>query len=222
MKRFLAALVLGASALVSLNASANFDPNAGFAATVGGIVTIPLGDNLNNASSITFTTGLWQTSNVPATYNPGTGAAPNDFFISNEMDDTFGSQTIGNIWSSALTITPAPGIANFMNWVGENGAAFQFSLTSLVRNPTSPGAMDLYGIGTFTQTALGTAAPFSDQANPATASWRMTAQEIGGNISASFSWGTPAFSNDAPIPGILSLMGIGLLGLGAVRRRVRA
>ncbi len=221
MKKFLAALALGTSALLSLDASAAFDPNAGFAGVVGGTVTI-VGTDLNNATSITFGNGLWQTTSVPPTYNPGTGAAPNNFFTNTEMNDTFGFQTIGNILGTPLTITPLPNIANFMNWVGGNGAAFQFSLTSLVRNPSAPGAMDLYGTGTFTQTALGTAAPFNDLANPSLASWRMTAQEIGGNISASFSWGTPAFSNEAPIPGILSLMGIGLLGLGAVRRRVRA
>ena len=200
MKKLLATLVLGASALAALGAQA-VAINGTFAASSLG-ATSYVGANLNSASQLNVA-GTFVTTSLNATYLGN----PNDLVGLMNIPD------IGTI-AGPIVITGFTPVTNFLVWgtTTTPTSRFSFDLLTLTRNPSSSGVMDLYGTGTFHD---GTAS-YSDSA----AAFRLTAQEIGGSTSYSFSWGSPPFDN--PAPGALSLMAAGLLALGAARRRVGA
>ncbi len=205
--------LIGAIALIATSgahASMTFDPNAGFAGTVTNTPTI-VGADLNVASSIAFG-GSWITTSVPNNYTPSGGVlGANDMVGLMTNFATFGT-------ISDININSFSAITSFMSWTDNQGDAMSFDLTTLARNTTAAGAMDLFGGGIFHYIDVA-----DGLVKTTAASFRLTAQDVGGNVSASFSWGTPPFQNDGdssvPVPGIIGLMAIGLLGVSARRKR---
>jgi MYXO-CTERM domain-containing protein len=198
MKKFLAVFALSTAAL-SLDASA-LAMNGTFAAAGLG-ATSYVGADLNSASQLNVA-GTFVTTGLSAT------------FLGNP-NDLLGEMAVGDIGTivNPILITGFVPVANFITWGSTTFPVnrFTFNLATLVRNPSASGAMDLYGTGTFSDsTAEYVGAP---------AAIRLTAQEIGGSTSYSFSWGSPPFDNPVPVPGVLGLMGLGLLGMRLARRR---
>jgi hypothetical protein len=116
---------------------------------------------------------------------------------------------------ASLNISSFSPVNSFWTWGTTTNPAsrYSFDLLTLTRNISASGAMDLYGTGTFHDTA----GDFSD--TPAAV--RFTAQSISGNTASwSASWGSPPFSNPSvPEPDSLALMGIGLVALLAASRK---
>ncbi|MBK5940406.1 PEP-CTERM sorting domain-containing protein [Halochromatium roseum] len=202
MKNYLISGLLAVSALLPLSATA-VPLNGTFAAAgLNGPVTIT-GGNLNTADSITSASLLFGVTGIDPTYL----GEDNDFFTNAD----FSVPSAGTI-SLPLAITTFNPITNFLTWGAGN--RFQFDLDTLVRNVSEPNFMNLYGTGEFRDTTN-----FYDTQTAAIA---FSAQSVGGSISYSFSWGTPPFSNPVPEPTTLALLGMGLIGLGAARRRKSA
>ncbi len=203
--------LLGTLALFSSASHASLinDPNAGFAATV--FDTSIVGADLNSASSISFAaSNTWITTSVPPTYTPSGGVEGINDMVG-KMTNFVTTGSIANI-----NIDSFSAINNFMTWTDTDGDAMSFDLTTLVRNTTASGAMDLFGSGIFHYIDVA-----DSLVKTTAASFRLTAQDVGGNISSSFSWGTPPFQNDntsVPLPGVLGLMAIGLLGFASRRK----
>lgn len=206
MKKFLAALALGTSAVVSLNATAGVDLNGTFSGA-GGLASFGGGGNLNTATSLTFD-GLWAvTPPIPPTYR----GDPN-LFLTN-ADFIAGAD--GSVPASLNVVGFTP-VNDLLVWAqGANATnpvnRFHFNALTLSQDPSTPNFLNLNIEGIF----------HDDKGvyNDGAASMLMTAQNLNGTLSYSFSWGAPPFSN--PAPGVLWLMGAGLMGLLAARRRGR-
>jgi len=210
MKKLLATLGLVACTLAAVDANAAAI-NGYFSATGLGTTSYE-GADLNVASQLNVA-GTWQTTNIDGLYQ----GLPNDMLglmTVLQPGPPPVLPTIGNITNPILINGFIP-VTGFMVW-GDNTSPvgrFSFDLATLVRNASDPGAMDLYGTGTFRDAST---TGFDDGA----AAFRLTAQQVGGGSpSYSFSWGSPPFDN--PAPGVLWLLGAGFMGLAAARRRNR-
>lgn len=91
--------------------------------------------------------------------------------------------------------------------VGANsGSQLSFILDNVNVKLESDDMMAISGFGTLT-----------DGVNETTGTWNVTANQGGGT----FSWSSST-ATDVPEPGTLALLGLGLAGLGAARRRQKA
>ena len=171
-----------------------------------------VGSNLNAATSFNF-------GNVSGNTFIVTGAATNYLGNPNVFN---GSAASGGVpllgtgqGATSLNISSFLPVNSFWTWSSGTSPAnrYSFDLLTLVRNPTSSGAMDLFGTGLFHDSAN----EFTDNT---AATIRFTGQSISGNnASWSASWGSPPFTNSVPEPDSLALMGVGMVALLAASRK---
>ena len=194
MKNFLK-LLLVTITLLSMGAHAAPMPLNGTFSAAGGLASF-IGTDLNNASSISFQGDWVITSPIPTNYlgEPNLFVTNNDF---KEWDEGTVPMT--------LNISSFAPITDFLTWSNNR---FHFDLTELVRNPSSSGAMDLFGKGNFSDV--------SGYYEPGIASIHFTAQENGpNNYAYSFTFASPPL----PEPDSTALIGIGLVALLLSSRR---
>ena len=170
------------------------------------------GADLNSATTFTFGTALGANF-VITSIPPLAFGNPNDFSGGLTPVTLFSSGVmLGNSAGPTLNISAFAPITNFMTWSSTGGDVFKYTLNTLTRNSSALGAMDLFGIGTVTD-SLGNYNP----SNPA--SIRLTAQELAGTTTWSASWASPPAVNNVPEPYFMSLLGLGLAAFGFSRRR---
>jgi hypothetical protein len=200
MKKILAAGLLCGAALVSTSAFA-VPANATFNGSIANISFA--GPNLRDATSINIgLSGVSGLGGVPATYLGDT----------NDFTDGSVNNGDGTTLPAVVNLPPTLPIANFLLFTTENGNRYSFQLETYTKLPSDSNINTFYGTGTFVD-SLGTYDTSSD------AAFLWSIQNLSGSISGSFSFGTPAFDNPVPAPGVLALIGIGLVGIGFARRK---
>jgi hypothetical protein len=143
---------------------------------------------------------------------------------------------VGGIIQPGLTVfsilagVGAGAIADFNAFdIGLNDAAFgSFDATSaVVVGPRSTNFLDifvtgLYTPGTLTGTQAGGCATGGDTCAATTASMRWSFNRSGNSVSGSSTFNSPGLTLNVPEPATLGLMGLGLAGFAASRKKKQA
>lgn len=204
MRQMLAAIALGAGALISVNAFA-VPANGQFDGAGLGNNTFT-GANLIVATALNFDQTAFPNGDALVTgLNANYLGNPNDFATNG---DPTGLQQVDIV--SSLDLTQA--VQNVPNFI-QFGSTFQFNfdMTGLNILSRTAGSIAIELTGNFDDTS-GTYD--SDTA----ANLILTANSTGApNMSYSFSFGTPPIPT--PAPGAIALLGLGLVGLRAFHRK---